>query len=99
MLMDRRLDPPIERRKRGVGLGKSPRELDFEFGTVPAGPGCDASQDVTRPKKHREPIRIVQDDRVIDTQTAATGHRPARHHRSPTDFGVHDRNASGAVRV
>jgi len=89
LLVDARLDSRIEGRQRGAGLGEAPSDLDLELGAVLPGAGRDTSEYVTRPKAHREPVRIAQHDRVIDAQPACGRHRPARGDRSRKLRSIH----------
>jgi hypothetical protein len=93
LLVDARLDPRIEHRQRGARLGETPSDLDFELGAVLPRARRDASEYVTRPKVHREPVRIVQHHLVIDGQTACGGHCGARSHRSRKLRCVHRRHS------
>lgn len=73
-LVDARLDARIEHRDWRTGVGEASSHLDLEPGAVLPRPRRDSGEYIARPKVHREPVRIVQHDGTVDTQTALDGH-------------------------
>jgi hypothetical protein len=57
-----------ERSDRAIGFGEPPCDLDFERGACPMRHRRDPSKNVTRQQAHRQPVRVVKNNRVIDPQ-------------------------------
>jgi hypothetical protein len=66
--VDAWLDPRIERSYGAVGFGEPTSDLDFKLCASLALPARDPSQNVTRPQSQSEPVRVVENDDVIDAQ-------------------------------
>ena len=67
-LVDARLHAGIESGHRAAGCGEPLGKLDFE-GRGLMRDGCHPGQDVTGQQAHGDPVRVVQNDRVVDGQT------------------------------
>jgi len=76
------LDPRLQLGHRAVSSGESPRNLDFELGTRLARDMRDPRKNVTRHQAHSDPIRVVKDNRVIDSQLERGGRGHSRGHPS-----------------
>jgi hypothetical protein len=63
-----RLHARIERSYGALGFGEPTSDLDFELCASPALQVRDPSQNVTRPQPQSDPVRVVENDRVIDRQ-------------------------------
>ena len=50
---------------------------------------CDSGQDVTWQQTHREPVRIVQNDSVVDGQVKCRGDRPGCRQRALSLIWLH----------
>jgi len=67
--VDARHHPRIERSHGAIGFGEPTSDLDFELCASPAVHVRDPSENVTGPQVKREPVRVVENDGVIDTQS------------------------------
>jgi hypothetical protein len=76
------LDPRLELSHRAIGLGESLGDLDFELGTCLMRDVRDPSKNATRLQAHSDPIRVVKDNRVIDSQVERGGRGHSRGHPS-----------------
>ena len=64
-----RLHPRVERGHRAIGFGEPRSDLDFQRGaSCQMERGRDPGNDVARHQVEDEPVRIVQNDRVVDCQ-------------------------------
>jgi hypothetical protein len=54
-------------------------ELHLELGTWFVGHGRDPDHDVARHQPQDEPVRVLEDDGVVDGQAQRGGGRPGRH--------------------
>ena len=70
MLVDARFDSRLERSDRTRGLGEPSSNGDFETCDL-LRHGRDSSEDVTGQQAHRELVRVVNNDRVVDVQFRA----------------------------
>jgi hypothetical protein len=68
-----RLDPRFELSHRAVGFGESRSDLNFELGTCLMRDRRDSRKNVTRHQAHSDPIRVVKDNRVIDSEVKRDG--------------------------
>jgi hypothetical protein len=68
MHVDARFHPSIERSYGAIGFGEPASDLDFKLCASPALPASDPSQNVTRPQSQSKPVRVVENDSVIDPQ-------------------------------
>jgi len=66
--VDARLHPRIERSYGTIGFGEPTSDLDFELCASRPLHLRDPSENVTRPQAQSEPVRVVQNDGVIDPQ-------------------------------
>ncbi len=66
--VDARLHPRIERSYGAVGFGEPTSDLDFELCGPPPLRVRDPSENVTRPQAQSEPVRVVENDCVIDSE-------------------------------
>jgi hypothetical protein len=66
--VDARLHPRLKRSHRAIGCGEPPRDLNFERGACLMRHVRDPRKNVTRQEAHSEPVRVVKNDRVIDSQ-------------------------------
>ena len=66
-LVDARLHSRLKRSHRALGFGEPLRKLDFELCDL-LPDRCDSGKDVTRQQAHRELVRVVKNDRVVDRQ-------------------------------
>ena len=66
--VDARLHPRIERSYGAVGFGQPTRDLDFELCASLALDVRNPSENVARPQAQSEPVRVVENDGVIDLQ-------------------------------
>jgi hypothetical protein len=66
--VDARLHPRLKCSHRAIGFSKPPSNLDFELCACLMRHVRDPSKNVTRQQAHSEPVRVVQNDRVIDPQ-------------------------------
>jgi hypothetical protein len=66
--VDARLHPRVERSYGAIGFGEPTSDLDFELCASLALHVRDPSQNVTRPQAQRDPVRVVENDGVIDAQ-------------------------------
>jgi hypothetical protein len=66
-----RLHPRLEHGDRAVGFLELPCHLDLERRTfmVSSNRGRDACKHITRQEPDCQPVRVVENDGVIDTQT------------------------------
>jgi hypothetical protein len=67
--VDARHHPRIERSYGAIGFGEPTSDLDFELCASLALHVRDPSQNVTRQQAKSEPVRVVENDGVIDSQT------------------------------
>jgi hypothetical protein len=63
--VDSRLDSRFKRSHRTTGVSEPPSDLDFELCRRLTLHGRDPGNDVTRQQAEGEPIRVVENDRVI----------------------------------
>jgi len=82
--MDPRLYPGFQSSHRALGFGEPLGKLDLELGGLMRC-RCDSGKDVTRQQPHGEPVRIVNNDRIVDDQTER---RRGRHGRSQRTLGL-----------
>jgi hypothetical protein len=66
--VDARFRPRVKLGHRAIGFGEPPSDLDFERGACLMRYMRDPSENVTRQQAHREPVRVVKNNRVIDPQ-------------------------------
>jgi len=66
--VDARLHPRLKLSHRAVGLGEPPSDLDFELGAYLMRHMRDPSKNVTRQQAHSETVRVLEHNRVIDSQ-------------------------------
>jgi hypothetical protein len=81
--VDARRRPRIERGYRTIGFGEPTSDLDFELCASLALDVRDPSENVARPQANSEPVRVVENDGVIDPQIQCRGRRHSR-----TDRGL-----------
>ena len=80
--VDARLHARLKRSHRALGFGEPPRDLDFELCACLLRHVRDPRKNVTRQEAHSEPVRVVKNDRVIDSQAKRCGARPSGSHRT-----------------
>ena len=83
-LVDARLDAGLEPGHRGIGFGEPLRDLDFELGACPVRDGGHAGEHAAGQQAHGEPVRVVEDDRVIGAQVEGGGRGHACGYRAPS---------------
>jgi hypothetical protein len=66
--VDTRLDPRFRLSYGAVGFGESPGDPEFELGAGVTHEVRDASKDVTREQAHGKPVRVVENNRVVDPE-------------------------------
>jgi hypothetical protein len=79
--MHARLCPGFQRSHRARGFGEPLGKLDLELCGLMRG-RRDPGKDVTRQQPYREPVRIVNNDRVVGGQVNRRGGRHGRSHRA-----------------
>jgi len=67
--VDTRLHPRFERFHRAAGFGKPPTDLDFELSAGLMRYGRHPSKNVTRGQAHGDAVRVMDNDRIIDSKT------------------------------
>jgi hypothetical protein len=87
--VDARFDPRIEGCHRGAGLSQATSHPNLGLGLLPPDPGRNTGENVAWPKVYDEPIRIMYDERVDDTQTAVSSYRGGCRYRSGKRGCVH----------
>jgi hypothetical protein len=92
VLIHARLYAGVKNTHRAPGSGESLGKLDLKLCNL-MGCRCDSGQDVTRQQTHSEPVRVVQNDCVVDGQVKCRDNRPGRRQRAlsltwlhPADF-------------
>ena len=80
--VDARLHPRLKLSDRTVGFGEPPSDLDFELGACLMRYMRDPSKSVTRQQPYREPVRVVENDGLIDPQVQRRGRGHTRSHRT-----------------
>ena len=80
-LVDARRNSRLKTSHRALGFGEPFRELDFELCCLVRA-RCDPGKDITRPEAQDEPVRFVNNDRVVDRQVERCGGRHGRSHRT-----------------
>jgi len=65
--MDARLYARVKSSDRAAGFGEPLSKFDFELCDLVLW-GCDPGQDVTGQQPQCEPVRVVNNDRVVDCQ-------------------------------
>ena len=84
--VDARLHPRFERFHRAARFGKPPTDLDFELSAGLMRYRRHPSKNVTRGQAHGDAVRVMDNDRIIDSKTQGGGRRPTRLECS-LDFG------------
>jgi hypothetical protein len=68
--------------RRAIGFGEPPCDLNFERGAGAMRHGRDPSENVTRQQAHSEPVRVVKNSRVVDSQVKCCARRHTCSHRT-----------------
>jgi len=76
-----RFDPRIEQSYGAIGFGEPTNDLDFELRASPALQMGDPSEDVTRTQTKSKPVRVVENEGIVDLQVKRRGNRDSRTHR------------------
>ena len=84
--VDTGLHPRFERFHRAAGFGKPPTDLDFELGAGLMRYRRDPSENVTRGQAQGDAVRVMDNDRIVDSEAQGGGRRPTRLECS-LDFG------------
>jgi hypothetical protein len=80
-LVDARLHPRLKRSHRAIGFGQPLSKVYFELRNF-LSYVCHASKDVTGQQAQREFVRVVKNDRVIDSQVKRLSARPSGSYRT-----------------
>jgi hypothetical protein len=75
--MDSRRDPRLERGHRSVDVGETPGNLYFELGISQMCRRCDPSQNIARDQTQHDPVRVVDDDHIVDLKAQLRSGRPS----------------------
>ena len=80
--VDAWLDSRRKRSHRAVGFREPLRKLNLEFCTRLELHGRDPGDDIARHQPKHEPVRVLKNDRVVDSQVKRSSDRPGRGHRT-----------------
>jgi hypothetical protein len=75
--MDSRGDPRLELGHRSVDVGETPSNLYLELGISQMRRRRDPSQNITREQAQCDPVRVVDDDHVVDLKAQLRSGRPS----------------------
>jgi hypothetical protein len=88
-----RLHTRIGRTDRATSFAELPGDLDFELGASSMRLMGDPDKGVAGPESHGQPVRVLEDDCVSDSQAKLSGNRRGRIHRGPSTWRIHRKSS------